>query len=369
MYSSGGGAPIAGLIDGGTYYYKSLGGNTFQLLDKKSTDGGAPIAISLTGTTGRGHSITKSGTAPAGDPSSMGPRTITSGSDVNFRGVAVTANNSDNIGAFGVGVSIGGTVGVSLAGAIAVNTIRTSAHIGANAQVNCGASCATNVSGAHIGQSVQVSAANQYYELGIAASLAIGGTAGIAVPIAVRVVGIDTYSYIGTGSTVNARNNIAVTANGKDTIVSVAVGAGGGTVGIAGTVAVTVLNVHTFACTGTPTGADAYECLGAGPTLRAENNVLVSSTDDTRMVLITVAIAGGYVGVGAAVGVAVVNKKVQAHLGGSGSVTALAQGSAIGGVSDGTVSSNGFGRKSFSGVIAVPKDAEKSCTARRPSIR
>ena len=358
VYSSGGGAPIAGLIDGGTYYYKTISGNTFQLLNKKSTDGGTPIAISLTGTTGRGHSITKSGTAPAGDPSAMGPRTILSSSDPNFRGVAVTANNSDNIGAFGVGVSIGGTVGVSLAGAIAVNTIRTSAHIGANAQVNCGASCATNTSGAHLGQSVQVSAANQYYELGIAASLAIGGTAGIAVPVAVRAVGIDTYSYIGTGSAVNARNDIAVTANGKDTIVSVAVGAGGGTVGIAGTVAVTVLNVHTFACTGTPTGTDAYECLGTGPTLRAGDNVLVSAVDDTRMVLITVAIAGGYVGVGAAVGVAVMNKKVEAYLGGSGAVTALAQGSAIGGISDGTVNAGGFGRKNFSGVIVRADSSE-----------
>ncbi len=364
VYSSGGGAPIVGLIDGGTYYYKSLGGNTFQLLDKKSADGGTPIAISLTDpsgilpdTSGRGHSITKAGTAPAGDPSATGPRTIVSGSNAGFRGVAVTANNSDNIGAFGVGVSIGGTAGVSLAGAVAVNTIHTSAHIGASAHVNCGATCATNVAGAHVGQSVQVSAANQYYELGIAASLAIGGTAGIAVPVAVRVVGIDTYSYIGTGSHVNARNNIAVTANGKDTIVSVAVGAGGGTVGIAGTVAVTVLNVHTFACTGTP-GSDAYKCVGTGPTLRADNNVVVSATDDTKMVLLTVAIAGGYVGVGAAVGVAVMNKTVQAYLGGGGAVTALAQGSAITGVSDGTVGTTGLGRQSFSGVIVRADSSE-----------
>ena len=372
VYSSGGGAAIGGLVDGGTYFISDVAGNTFKLRNKKSTEAGsAVIDLDITGMTalqlGRAHSLAKSGTAPSGDPSSYGPRAITAGTDAGFRGVAVTANNSDNIGAFGIGFAIGGTAGVAVTGSVTVNTVHTSAHIGANARINCGVTCATTVSGANGGQSVRVAAANQYYSLGIAAALAIGGTAGVAVPVAVRVANIDTYAYIGTGTTVRALNNIEVTAQGKGTVVSVAAGAGGGTVGVAGTVGVTVLNVNTFACTGTPGGTDAFDCTGNGATLRAGNNVVVSAQDDTKAVLLTIAMAGGLVGVGAAVGVAVMNKDVQAYLGGNGAVTALATGAAIGGVSDGTVSGSGFGRQGFSGVI-VRADSSEDIFGLAPAI-
>ena len=72
-------------------------------------------------------------------------------------------------------------------GSIDVTNVHTSARIGAQARINCGVTCATNVAGAHVEQSVRVAAANQYHELGIAASLAIGGSAGVAVPVGVRV--------------------------------------------------------------------------------------------------------------------------------------------------------------------------------------
>ena len=122
--------------------------------------------------------------------------------------------------------------------------------------------CSTNVDGANAGQSVRVAAANQYHEIGVAASLAIGGSAGVAVPVGVRVATVTTNAYIGSGATVNARQDITITANTIDKIVSVGVGVGGGTVGVAGTVTVTVLDIHTYACTGTPIGTDGYECSG-----------------------------------------------------------------------------------------------------------
>src|SRR5207237_267304 len=142
---------------------------------------------------------------------------------------------------------------------------------GNSAKVNCGLTCADNVAGAVGGQSVRVAAANQYYELGVAASLAIGGSVGVAVPITVRIVNIDTYAYIGSGTTVNARNDISITATGSTSIIGVTAGAGGGTVGVAGTVSVTVVNTNTLACTGTPT-TPAYKCQTGGATLNANNN-------------------------------------------------------------------------------------------------
>ena len=83
---------------------------------------------------------------------------------------------------------------------------------------------------------MRVAAANQFYHLGIAGALSIGGTAGVAVPVGVRVVNLDTYAYIGTGAVVNAETTSPSSPTRKTPIVSVVAGAGGGTVGVAGTV-------------------------------------------------------------------------------------------------------------------------------------
>ena len=263
-----------------------------------------------------------------------GPRTITENSD-SFRGVAVTANNSDNIGAFGISLGFSGTAAVNLAGVVNVENIHTSAHIGGSAHVNCGdPTCSTNVASPNGAQSVRVAAANQYYELEIAASLAIGGEVGVAVPITVRVLNLDTYAYVGNGAQVRAANDISITANGKESIIGVTAGAGGGTVGVAGTVSVTVANVHTYACTGTPT-SPAYACATGGATLEADGNVIVSANDDSQLVLVTVAVAGGLVGVGLAVGVASLTKETKAYLGATSFVVAKGQGGTLGFVPNG----------------------------------
>src|SRR5207245_5523058 len=60
VYSSGGGEPIGGLVDGQTYYAHLAGGGAIELMDKKSTDGGTVIPLTSNGT-GRGHSIVLSG--------------------------------------------------------------------------------------------------------------------------------------------------------------------------------------------------------------------------------------------------------------------------------------------------------------------
>ena len=195
VYSAGGGTPIGGLVDGGEYYAENVGGactNCLELWTKKPADGGTKITLTDPGSNaGKSHSIVGAGNTPSGDASALGPRVITKGTD-SFRGVAVTANNSDNLGAFGISFGFSGSAAVNLAGVVNVENIHTSAHIGDSAQINCGATCAANVAGPNGLQSVRVAAANQYYELEVAASLAIGGDAGVAVPITVRIVNIDT---------------------------------------------------------------------------------------------------------------------------------------------------------------------------------
>src|SRR5205823_11289732 len=110
VYSSGGGDPMGGLVDGQTYYVHlpSGSGGPVQLMDKKSTDGGTVIPLTSNGT-GRSHSIVASGMQPAGDASAYGPRTVVAAETAGFRGVGVTATNSDDIAAVGISAGISGT--------------------------------------------------------------------------------------------------------------------------------------------------------------------------------------------------------------------------------------------------------------------
>src|SRR5262249_36262076 len=124
-------------------------------------------------------------------------------------------------------------------------------------------------------------------------------------------------AFIDNSANVNANNDVLVTAEGKDTIVSVAVAVGGGVVGVAGAVSVIVLNTHTFADTGTRVNIDAG------------NNVLMSSSDDTKVIVVAGGVAGGFVGVGVGVGVTSVTKATQAYIGANSTVDAGAHGASL----------------------------------------
>ncbi|GAB3043216.1 hypothetical protein GCM10027052_26710 [Parafrigoribacterium mesophilum] len=345
VYSAGGGVPIGGLIDGATYYAETTGlaPNQLRLRNKPEDKGGVVITGLNTGSTsGRSHSIVESGTTPGGDASAYGPRLITVGTDT-FRGVAVTAGSSDDIAVVGISAGVAGTAAVNLAGAVNVDDIHTYAWIGADARMNCNADCSGDAAGSNPAQSVRVAAASQFYHLGIAGALSVAGSAAVAIPVGVRVVQLNTRAHVGSDAIVRARNDIAITATSTDAVVSVVVGAGGGTVGVAATLAVTILNTRTYACTGNPAG-DGSACATGGATLKAGNNILVLAGDDTKAILITAAIAGGYVGVGAAVGIALLDKDTQAFLGNGSVVDALATGAGLPGVYNGTIVGTGFGR-------------------------
>ena len=141
VYSSGGGAPIGGLVDGQTYYAIVTSPRVIRLAkteceatgDPAGTDdcdGIAQTPVNITAVpadAGRSHSIVLSGSQPAGDASAMGPRTIAALATP-FRGVSVTATNSDDIAAIGVAAGFAGTAAVNISGAVEVVQVNTSSH-------------------------------------------------------------------------------------------------------------------------------------------------------------------------------------------------------------------------------------------------
>ena len=206
-------------------------------------------------------------------------------------------------------------------------------HLGAigDSRVNCGdLTCSTNRGEANGGQSVRVAAGT--HELEIAASLAIGGEVGVAVPITVRVLNLDTYAYVGNGAQVRARRHLDHCER-RVGHIGVTAGAGGAPWRRRHRLGHHA-NVHTYACTGTPT-SPAYACFTGGANLEADGNVIVKANDDSQFVLITVAVAGGLVGVGLAVGVASLTKETEAYLGAGSFVVAKAQGGTLNFVPDG----------------------------------
>ena len=333
LYSSGDGQAIGGLVNGQTYYAENVSiGAHSTTLQLSATKGGSIINLTSTGT-GTSHSIVKGGDTPSGDASETGPRVITPNT-TSADGVAVTATNSDDIAAVGIAAGFSGEAAVNLSGAVAVVTANTSAYVGKSAEIDSAGD-------------VKVAAGNQYHELGIAASIAIAGGAGVGVGVGVRLLNLNTDAFIDNSAVVNAGGNVSVIATGQESIIAVVAGVGGGEVGVAGTVDVTILNVHTFASTGT------------NVTIVAGNNVLVSAQDDTKLVLITASLAGGYVGIGVAVGVASVSKDTEAFIGVGSNVDAKAAGAPISGVYDGNFTgSGGFETASFDGLAVQSASSE-----------
>src|SRR4029077_235800 len=244
-------------------------------------------------------------------------------------------------------------------------------------------------------------AANQYHELSIAATLAIGGDAGVGVGVGVRVLNLNTDAYIDSTAAVRAAKDVSVTATGKSAVIGVVAGASGGEVGVAGTIGVTVMNTHTFAFAGN-TGTlppawssasayakgdkvsyfgHAYESLDAhgpsgtnpsvssewvlddGPTVVAGNNVIITSSDETKLLLVTASLAGGYVGVGVAVGVVTLSKDTEPFVGVNSSVDALASSTPQPSLYDGTFTSGGDFHTASIGGVAIEASSKENLFA------
>ncbi|MEA2197047.1 MAG: mucin9, partial [Solirubrobacteraceae bacterium] len=344
VYSAGGGTAINNLVDGQEYEAFVVGGNEVELCPKNvdTCNEAGSIAVSVTGGTdyGRSHSIVAKGDQPSGDASQLGPATMTAATAAGFHGVAVTATNSDNIAAVGASAGFSGTASINLSGAVNVVTANTTAYIATGAKINCNSDCSAGAGGSGAGQSVHVAAGDVYRQLGIAAVIAIAGTAGIGGGAAVAVVEETTKAWIDDNSSVHARDTISVLANEESTVTTVAVGVGGGEVGIAGSVSVFVLNDHTWAYAGNSV------------TLAADGNVFVAAADKTKLISVAGSIAGGLVGAAVGVGVISVNKDTQAYIGNFGTIDGRALGSSLAGlVSDGSAGGDCSGLGSCFGAL------------------
>jgi hypothetical protein len=234
-------------------------------------------------------------------------------------GVSVAATSTETLLAIAVGAGVAGTVGV--AGSATVNVLNetTQAYIADGAQINA------DLTGASITQDVNLLARDQTTILGIAGAIGGGGSVGVGAGADVAVITKDTEARIGSGTTVNANQNVMVQALSDEDLTSISASGGiGGSVGVAGSAGVYTLDNTTRAFIGDDP-EDAVTSTAAA-NVHAVGNVLVAADNQTELDVIAGNVAGGgSVAVGASAAVTVVDKKTTAFLGTNANVTADAQ--------------------------------------------
>ncbi|MCB2043248.1 MAG: hypothetical protein KDH48_22030, partial [Rhodoferax sp.] len=149
----------------------------------------------------------------------------------------------------------------------------------------------------------------------VAGSVGGGGSGGVGAGAAVTKTSKVTEASIGSAASGDVRGDLQVLADSVEDVVSIAAAAGaGGSVGIAGSAGVLVADVVTRAFVGDDP-SDATASLGAGG-LHVRGSGQISANDmlDVTNIVGTIAV-GGAAGVGAAVGVPVVTKRVESFVG------------------------------------------------------
>ncbi|MDE1954349.1 MAG: hypothetical protein KGJ03_01390 [Betaproteobacteria bacterium] len=245
-------------------------------------------------------------------------------------GVVVDATATASLKAIAVSGAVGGAVGAAVSGSVPVVISDTEAGIGAGASIDQGAGTASG------SQSVAVAAASDLYVQGIAGALGGGGAVGIGAGLMTNVINNTTKALVGQGATVAAQGNVDVTASASEDFSGLAASAGlGGTVGVAGGATVLAVDDTTLA-----------EIDGS---VDAGGSVVVAADDQTRAAITagSVAVGATGAGVGAGIGVVVIQKDTEATLGAQARVNALGQGSdaafALLGAADSTATTPGQG--------------------------
>lgn len=279
------------------------------------------------------------GKSKINDPSLNGPRSTTLATQGGFKGLSVSATNRDEIRTFTISLSAGG-VAVAVSAGIDVVNAKTTAYIGDNAKIN------TSTAGANGLQSVLVAAGDDFYHLTVSAGLAVGGV-GIAPAVGVNVVTNETKAWIGQGANVKALNDITVEATGKEDLVMVGLGIAAGAVGVGGVVNVLDLDITTQAT------------INGLATVLAGGDVFVSAEDDTHVFELSGALGVGFVGVGASVGVMIIDKTTLAAIGNSATVEGLGGGAAsVANLVNGNITGNAAERTTAHGVIVQADSSE-----------
>ena len=237
---------------------------------------------------------------PLVDQQLTGRRVVTPDTATAFKGLAVTALNQDDIGAFGVGVAAAGYVAVQLSADVHVMTSNIYAYIGDGAQVNQG----NDNEGTD--QTVLVRAANDYTLLGVAGGAAISGIAAVSPGVLVGVVDNTVEAYIDNAALVDAKSDVDVRAYSSEDILAISIAIGGsGLVGIGGAFGIVVVDNTTY----------AY--IGDSAVVHAGGNVVVAASDftDVDNIAIGAGIGIGAAGIGVGVAVTVLTKDTRAWIG------------------------------------------------------
>ncbi|MCX2983413.1 leukotoxin LktA family filamentous adhesin [Halieaceae bacterium IMCC14734] len=227
--------------------------------------------------------------------------TIDSGAEVEAQNdIKVIADAKETATSVTAAFAGGGNAGVSGAVSVVVNSSDVSAVIADDVH-NDATNKATEV---HAGGDVIVDADEAYLGVMIAGSGAGGGTAGVGGSVAVSTLVNSTKAQIGDNAVVSAGDNVKVTADGKEFVTTAVIsGAGGGTAGVAGMLSTNVLVTHTEAS------------IGEGADVDAGTDVDVTASDDTLIIGVAAGGAGGgSAGVGAGMDVGVFVKNTSAFV-------------------------------------------------------
>ncbi len=220
--------------------------------------------------------------------------------DVKASNVEVTADSSEDVYNVTVNAALAG--GLAMGGAAGVDVIRNKTYAGIGAGANIDATGDLRV------HATQDSAIDLYTISGAAA-----GLVGVSGAVSVGVIANETRAYVegsaSNAATLNAGGTTAVVADSAEKITSVTVsGAGGGLAGVAGAVAVKVVESKTEAFIGSSTRVNQTRS-------GAAQDVVVSASDAVtlRGGGGSVALAG-YAGVGAAAEINIVRNTTTAYI-------------------------------------------------------
>ncbi|WP_158589118.1 leukotoxin LktA family filamentous adhesin [Alginatibacterium sediminis] len=229
------------------------------------------------------------------------------------QGVIVQAISSEDIQTIAAGGSGAGKAGIAGSATVTELNETTVASIGSNANIN------SNNNAANSAQNVIVLASDQSSLLGVAGALAFGGSAGIGAGADVGVIDKKTQALVSQNAEINANSNIIVEALAQQEITSVAASLGlGGSAGIAGSASVYILDVLTSALIG-----NNSQLFSDG------NILVNAQNDNELDLIAGNAGVGGSAGVGASAAVAIIDKTTQAIVGDNVQITALANSDAI----------------------------------------
>ncbi len=150
-------------------------------------------------------------------------------------GVSVTASAVDSGLNVAAGLGIGGTAGVAGSINLDISSGTTEAYIDENAKINQGAGQV----GATSDQAILVAATSEINRLGIGATLAVGGVAGVGAGVLVENMNNTTSAYIADGVQAAAKGDVTVNAEAHKVVQGYSASlAGGGAAGVAGSVSV-----------------------------------------------------------------------------------------------------------------------------------